>query len=116
MRAADILGAEVVGPDGTRLGKVLDIRLVQDGPMLGADCALRVDGFVVGKRWLASHLGYDRANVNGPALVNAVVQRLSSDNRFLSWDDVAQLAPGHVESRVTELRSVPVLVDGQIKD
>jgi hypothetical protein len=69
----------------------------------------------VGKRWLASHLGYDRANVNGPALVNAVVQRLSADNRFLSWDDVAQLAPGHVESRVGHLDPVPMLVDGQIK-
>jgi hypothetical protein len=115
MRAADVLGAEVLGPDGMRLGKVLDIRLVQDGPMLGADCALRIEGFVVGKRWLASHLGYDRANVNGPALVNAVVQRLSKDNRFLPWDDVAQLAPGHIESRVNELGRVPVLIDGQIK-
>jgi hypothetical protein len=115
MRAADILGAEVVGPDGARLGMVLEIRLVQDGPMLGADCALRIHGFVVGKRWLASHLGYDRANVNGPALVNAVVQWLTKDNRFLAWDDVAQLAPGHIESRVGGLEPVPALVDGQIK-
>ncbi|MCW2571246.1 MAG: hypothetical protein JWO88_1304 [Frankiales bacterium] len=115
MRAADILGAEVVGPDGARLGMVLDVRLVQDGPMLGADCALRIDGFVVGRRWLASHLGYDRANVNGPALVNAIVQRLCAGNRYLPWDHVAQLAPGHVECGVSQLGPVPMLVDGQVK-
>ena len=116
MRAADLLGAEVFAPDGTHLGEVLDIRLEQDGPMLGADLALRIRGFVVGRRRLASHLGYDRANVNGPWLVNAVVQWLSKDNRFLAWDDVAQLADRRIESRVDRLGPVPVLVDGQIKD
>jgi hypothetical protein len=116
MRAADILGAEVFGPDGTHFGEVLDIRLEQDGPMLGADLALRIRGFVVGRRRLASHLGYDRANVTRPWLVNALVQRLSKDNRFLAWDDVAQLADRRIESRVNQLGPVPVLVDGQIKD
>jgi hypothetical protein len=115
MRAAEVLGADVHGPDGTRLGKVLDIRLVQDGPLLGADCALQIQGFVIGRRWLASHLGYDRANVNGPALVNAIVQRLCAGNRFLPWDDVAQLAPGRVESRVAQLGPVPMLVDGHVQ-
>jgi hypothetical protein len=116
MRAADLLGAEVFAPDGTHLGEVLDIRLEQDGPMLGADLALQIRGFVVGRRRLASHLGYDRANVNGPWLVNAVVQWLMKDNRFLAWDDVAVLAPRRIESRVPQLEPVPTLVDGQIKD
>jgi hypothetical protein len=116
MRSADLLGAEVFAPDGTHLGEVLDIRLEQDGPMLGADLALQIRGFVVGRRRLASHLGYDRANVNGPWLVNAVVQWLSKDNRFLPWADVAQLADRRIESRVGELGPVPLLVDGQVKD
>src|SRR5689334_22833628 len=110
MRAAELLGAEVFGPDGRHLGEVLDIRLEQDGPMLGADLALQIRGFVVGRRRLASHLGYDRANVNGPWLVNAVVQWLSKDNRFLAWDDVAQLAPRRIEARTGELGPVPTLL------
>ncbi|MCW2572372.1 MAG: hypothetical protein JWO88_2430 [Frankiales bacterium] len=110
MRGADLLGADVLGPDGSRLGEVLDVRLVQDGPMLGADCALRIDGLVVGQRRFASHLGYDRAGVRGPALVAAIARRLSAGNRYLEWTDVDELQPGVVRSRLASLGPVPALL------
>jgi hypothetical protein len=109
VRGADLLGADVLGPDGNRLGEVLDVRLVQDGPMLGADCALRMDGLVVGQRRFAAHLGYDRAGVRGPALVAAIARRLMAGNRYLEWRDVAELQPGVVHSRVSSLGAVPPL-------
>ena len=109
MRAADLLGADVMSADGRRLGEVLDIRLVQDGPLLGADCALRLDGFVVGKRRLSAHLGYDRAGVRGPALVAAVVRRLNAGNRYLPWAEVSRLEAGTVHAATTDLGHVPDL-------
>jgi hypothetical protein len=111
MRAADLLGADVHGPDGRRLGEVLDIRLVQDGPSLGGERALRIHGLVVGTRRTASHLGYDRAGVRGPALVAAITRRLAAGNRYLPWVEVAELTAGTVHSAVTHLIPVPDLVD-----
>ena len=85
MRGDDLLGLPVVGPSGQLLGRVLDVRLVQDGPLLGAFAALRVEGFVVGKRRLASRLGYDRVDAQGPWMVSAAVRWLNRQNRYLPW-------------------------------
>ena len=108
MRASDLLGTEVVGPDGRPLGRVIDIRVVQDGPMLGAFAALRVDGLVVGKRQLTSRLGYDRAHSGGPALVQAVVRRLMSGNRYLLWDDIEEVGDV-IRTRSADLQAVAFL-------
>jgi hypothetical protein len=106
VRGADLLGLPVVGPAGEQLGKVLDVRLVQDGPLLGAFAAMRVDGFVVGKHGLAARLGYDRYDAQGPWLVARIVQWVTRRTRFLPWDD-AQLDEGCVRSRLSELVPVP---------
>ena len=86
MRGSDLIGLPVLGPDG-RHGKVIDVRLVQDGPLMGAYAALRVDSLVVGHHTLAAHLGYDRAGTNGPWLVNAFVNLITRHNRQLPWSD-----------------------------
>ncbi len=108
MRGSDLLGLPVRGPAGERLGEVLDVRLVQDGPLLGAYAALRVQGLVVGRRLLLSHLGYDRAGISGPWLVSALVRRMTADNRFLPWDE-ATVADGEVRSARAELERVKPL-------
>jgi sporulation protein YlmC with PRC-barrel domain len=105
MRAADLLGRPVTAPDGRLIGKVLDIRVVQDGPLLGAFAALRVDGLVVGRRALASRLGYARAQVAGPVLVAALVRRLMRDNVYLPWSEVAEVGEV-VRSRSADLGPV----------
>jgi hypothetical protein len=87
MRASELIGLPVVGPNG-RHGQVLDVRLVQDGPLRGAYAALRVEGLVVGHHTLAAHLGYDRASTRGPWLVRVVVQALTRSNRFVPWAEV----------------------------
>jgi hypothetical protein len=97
MRASELIGRPVVGPDGLRHGRVLDVRLVQDGPLRGAYAALRIEGLVVGHHTLAAHLGYDRAGTTGPWLVRVVVQRLTRSNRLLPWAD-AQLEDGLVRT------------------
>ena len=102
MRAADLIGLPVRGPGDRSHGKVLDVRLVQDGPLLGAFAALRVDAIVVGHHSIAAHLGYDRASAHGPWLVHRVVDLLSRDNRMLPWDEV-RLEDGVVRTDREEL-------------
>lgn len=108
MRGSELLGLPVTAPDGTSLGLVLDVRLVQDGPLLGGYAALRVQGLVVGRRRLAARLGYDRYDAQGPWLVAHVVSWLTRDTRFLPWED-AELTPGEVRSRRETLPTVPAI-------
>jgi hypothetical protein len=106
MRGSDLLGLPVVGPSGEPLGSVLDVRLEQDGPLLGAFAALRITGLVVGRRRLAARLGYDRFDAQGPWLVARLVGWLTRDTRYLPWAD-AELAEGIVRSRQPTLPGVP---------
>jgi hypothetical protein len=105
MRGADLLGRPVVGPDGKSLGKVIDVRLVQDGPLMGAYAAMRVDSLVVGHHKLAAHLGYDRAGTRGPWLVDKVVDLITRHNKELPWAD-ARLEDGVVRTDRSELDPV----------
>jgi sporulation protein YlmC with PRC-barrel domain len=108
MRAADLLGRPVTGPAGERLGHVLDVRVVQDGPMLGAFAALRVDGLVVGTRALAARLGYDRSGVEGPRILSALVRALMRGNVYLPWSEVDEVGEV-IRSRTADLGAVPHL-------
>ena len=87
MRGADLLGLPARGPSGEDLGTVLDVRLVQDGPLLGAFAALRVEGFVVGHRKVATRLGYDRVDDQAPWLIGRAVRWWTRHNRYVRWED-----------------------------
>ena len=104
MRGSDLLGRPVVGPDGQH-GKVIDVRLVQNGPLRGAFAALRIEALIVGHHTLAAHLGYDRAGTNGPWLVNAFVNLITRHNRSLPWAD-CRVEGGVVRTDRTELDPV----------
>lgn len=108
MRGSDLMGLPVVGPGGQPLGMVLDVRLVQDGPLLGGFAALRIQGFVVGHRRLAARLGYDRFDAQGPWLVAWLVGWVTRDTRYLPWED-AELADAVVRSRLVDLPAVPAI-------
>jgi hypothetical protein len=97
MRLSDLLSAEVVDEGGQRLGSVHDVRLVQDGPLIGSfGAALRLAGLVVGRRGLGTTLGYARAGAKGPLLLKLLFTRLHSGDRFVPWDRVATVEPGRV--------------------
>ena len=70
MRLSDLLGKDVVTGSGRSLGRVHDVRLVQDGPLLPPwGAAFRVHELAVGRRSLGTRLGYDRGDVTRPAAV-----------------------------------------------
>ena len=72
MRLSDLIGLAVVDERGERVGKVHDVRLQQDGPIIGGFGArLRVTGLIVGTRAVGARLGYGRG-VRGPWLLRAL--------------------------------------------
>jgi hypothetical protein len=89
MRLGDLLRSDVVDAHGQTLGSVDDVRLVQDGPLLGGfGAALRVDGLVVGKGSLGVRLGFHRAKVKGPWPLKAAFGALERRARFVPWERV----------------------------
>jgi hypothetical protein len=58
MRLSELLGAEAVDQAGRSACHVHDVRLVQDGPLVGGfGASLRVDGLLVGRRAVGARLG-----------------------------------------------------------
>jgi hypothetical protein len=101
MRISDLMGCEVRTADGHSLGEVRDVRLVQDGPIVGPNQALlRVDAVVVGGGSRAGRRGYQRGGVTGPWLLRAIFGPLERRAHTLSIDDVEHW---DVEGRVLHL-------------
>ena len=95
MRLSDILGSEVLAADGTSLGPVRDVRLVADGPELGAfGPALRVHGILVGRGSLGARLGLGRPEMRGPWLLKRVFGR--RPRHLVSWTDIASFRDGTI--------------------
>jgi sporulation protein YlmC with PRC-barrel domain len=97
MRLTDLLDADVLDPEGGAIGRVHDVRLVQDGPPLGnAGATFRVDGMVVGGTGLGARLGFARSDVRAPWLLNLLLQRLRADERYVPWSAVRAISEGRL--------------------
>jgi sporulation protein YlmC with PRC-barrel domain len=88
-RLGRLTGMDVLGPDGERIGRVLDARFepADDGSLVL--CSL-----IVGHGRPGSLLGYDRRSDQGPWLVRTVVRRLhrhsaivAAEAADISWAD-----------------------------
>ena len=87
MRLSELLGREVTDSDGTDIGTVTDVRLVQDGPPRDLGQArLRVAGLVVSPRHGGRLLGYDRIPYEGPWLVRTLLRAYNQGTRYVPWD------------------------------
>jgi sporulation protein YlmC with PRC-barrel domain len=89
-RLSELLQSKACDRDGTPLGEVEDVRLVQDGPILdGVTAAFRVDALIVSHRGFGIRLGYYGRRQTGPWLVRALMQRLERRSVIIEWDQVA---------------------------
>jgi sporulation protein YlmC with PRC-barrel domain len=105
MRLSDLLGADVVDQAGRSAGHVHDVRLVQDGPLIGGfGAGLRLDGLIVGRRGIGARLGYNRRKMHGPLLVKLAVGWLFHDGRYVDWD------------RVRSVEEDRILISGSVDD
>lgn len=90
MRLSDLLGSEVFDAGGQSLGHVHDVRLVADGPALGAfGPALRIHGIVVGRGSTGARLGLGRDEMRGPWLLKAVFGR--RPQHVIGWEKIASI-------------------------
>jgi sporulation protein YlmC with PRC-barrel domain len=100
---SDLLGSRVLAADGTALGKVREVRIVQDGPLIaGVQAAMRVDALIVGPRSLGLRLGYATAQVHGPWLLAKLFRRAERRVRTVPYADVDRWDDAE---RVVHLRS-----------
>jgi hypothetical protein len=101
MRASDLLQDEVVARDGTKLGRVRDLELVQDGPPTGAfGASLRLESIVFGPSSVGVRLGFSHGNVEGPWALKALFARQHRHLRTARWDDVERVDDGRIRVRV----------------
>lgn len=98
MTIAELLTHEVQDVDGRDLGKVHDVRAVDDG-------TLTLHALVVGGGAVAYRLGYAGGHVTGPWLLARVAQLLQRDLHVVPWDHVVRAADGtlHLDVPVDEL-------------
>ena len=97
MRLSDLLGADVVDEAGRSAGHVHDVRLVQDGPLVGGfGASLRVAGLLVGRRAVGARLGYERRKMKGPLPVKLLTGWLYHDGRYVEWERVQTTQPDRI--------------------
>src|SRR5213592_4741823 len=97
MRLSDLLGAEVLDQAGRSAGRVHDVRLVQDGPVMGGfGAGLRLDGLIVGRRAVGARLGYDRGRMKGPLPVKLLAGWLRHDGRYVQWERIRSIEPDRI--------------------
>ena len=90
MRISDLLASEVRKADGTPVGRVREVRVVQDGPIVNdLQAAFRVDALIVGRGSLGVRLGYHAGRIRGPWLLNVIFGRTKHRVHEISMDDVA---------------------------
>jgi hypothetical protein len=92
VRVSDLLRCRVIDVDGAVVGRVSDVRVVQDGPIMrGLQAAMRVDALVVGRGGLAERLGFIRNRVEGPWPLRVLFERLERRARVVAIGDVASV-------------------------
>jgi sporulation protein YlmC with PRC-barrel domain len=104
VRLTDLLDAQVLDPSGTAIGRVHDVRLVQDGPAIGSvGATFRIEGLVVGGSSFGARLGFTRTAMRGPWLVERFFERLHAGELLVSWTAVRSVTEGEI--RVDVARS-----------
>lgn len=107
MILGDLLDAPVVDAAGGRLGFVIDVRLVLDGPPgPGLLAAPRVLGLLVSPRTGTSFLGFERTDVRAPAGIAHLLRWRHRGTFLVAWPDVAAV------TGVGEGREQVLLVEG----
>lgn len=101
-RLGRLTGMVALGPDGRRVGRVLDARFA-----VGLHDRLVIRSLLVGRGGPGSLLGYDRHRKQGPWLVRWVVRRIHRHTGIVSID-AAQILWNRREVQLSELpRSDP---------
>jgi hypothetical protein len=98
MLLSDLLKLEVLEPDGTRVGTVIDVRLAAP-PDDHQQVPTTVWGFVVSPHTRLSYLGFERTDVNAPRMLAALLRWRHRGTFLAAWEDVARIDASSVTLR-----------------
>lgn len=108
---AALIGAQAVDETGRSLGRVHDVRMRRDGPVLTPSnrATYRILGLILGAGTTGRRLGYTSPEVTGPLPLTAIFRARGRRSRYAEWGRVAALIGGMVIIRGdgTDLRPVP---------
>ena len=108
MLMSEILGSRAIDAEGVCVGRVIDVRMVQDGPFIeGFGSALRLETLVLGRRGTPTRLGYVRGGVKGPAVLRWLSTRIEERCLVVPWSDVAGVdGDVHLRRQADDLRRI----------
>jgi sporulation protein YlmC with PRC-barrel domain len=87
MRLSDLLGSAVKDEAGELIGRVHEVRAIQNGHIQDAfGAALTIDGLIVGKGSMGTRLGLDRPDTGAPAALRIIFERLKGRRLYVPWD------------------------------
>jgi hypothetical protein len=87
LRVGLLFGRRVIDGNGQDIGRVHDVRLRRDGPVIpGFGPALRVEGLIVGEGSFATRLGLDRTDITGPWPLSTWGKRVAHRAHFIPWE------------------------------
>ena len=99
MILSDLLGSDVLGADGRRLGSLLDVRLEMSGTPRQLLADLEVVGLLVSPRGRISTWGFERRGADAPASIARPQRWLHRGTFLVDWRDVAVVEAGRVTLR-----------------
>jgi sporulation protein YlmC with PRC-barrel domain len=100
VRVSDLLGAEVLGAHGAELGRVYDVRLVQDGLVVGPfGASLQLRSLLIGVSAIGARLGFERSDMQGPWPLRAAFSALHGRIRPAAWDEIASIEEERIRLR-----------------
>jgi PRC-barrel domain len=98
MRLSDLLGSRVFDENGEEIGRVHEVRAVQDGPLQDAfGAALRIEALIVGRGSMGTRLGLDRPDARSPALVRIIFEGVRGKRRFVPWDNIVAIQQHRID-------------------
>ena len=109
MILGDLLDSPVHDENGGRVGVVIDVRLVLDGPVRGLLAAPRLLGLLVAPRRVVSFLGYERTDVTRPALLAHWLRHRARGTVLVPWEDVLRTGPDGIVLRAGYRGQPPTL-------
>jgi sporulation protein YlmC with PRC-barrel domain len=96
MRLSELLDRPVFDAGGRRIGKVQDVLVHDNEPMLsGRYDALTVEGLVIGGHH-GTRLGFERGRAQGPWPISLMFRRFERRARFVPWDIVTSCDHGEI--------------------
>ena len=96
MILSDLLGRRVREPDGTELGRVVDLRFRRGPARRAHEGELELVALIVSPHSRLSFYGYERGRVNRPAVIDALIRRMHRGSRVVPWECVARIGDDEV--------------------